>query len=177
MIEYRSLNMNDAPLIGHIDRSEHIDLIYEMKDGQMVATRQDHECASWSSSELEELQQRFVNELAEGGYALGGFDNNSLAGFAVLGHQWRGNEKKQLQLDLMYVSRNYRRKGMAAQLMRGLADKARARGATELYISATETRSAVSFYKKQGARLAEAHEIDAQLFEKEPLDIHMILKL
>ncbi len=52
---------------------------------------------------------------------------------------------------------------------------ARRRGAKQLYISATQTESAVGFYLRYGCRLAEA--VDPALYELEPKDIHLMLDL
>ena len=52
---------------------------------------------------------------------------------------------------------------------------ARGSGATQMYVSATPTRSAVGFYLSRGCRLAQP--VHARLFEEEPEDIHLILDL
>ncbi|WP_256217773.1 hypothetical protein [Paenibacillus sp. OV219] len=49
------------------------------------------------------------------------------------------------------------------------------RGAKALYISSTETRSAVSFYRSGRAQLTAKP--DEELLRKEPLDIHMIVEI
>jgi hypothetical protein len=49
------------------------------------------------------------------------------------------------------------------------------RGGTQLYISATETESAVKFYSSRGS--AVTSEVDEELFRKEPKDIHMTMNL
>jgi hypothetical protein len=48
-------------------------------------------------------------------------------------------------------------------------------GARKLYVSATPSVSAVGFYRNRGFELAE--EVNKELFELEPEDIHMIMKL
>lgn len=68
-----------------------------------------------------------------------------LIGFGVLGHQFRGKDKDQLQIDLMYVTKNFRRKGVGKLLMDEFSKEAVTRGAKFLYISSTETESAVNF--------------------------------
>jgi GNAT superfamily N-acetyltransferase len=93
----------------------------------------------------------------------------------VLAHQFRGKEHNQLQLDLMYVSRAYRRQGIGTRILSFLSEEARIRGAQSLYISSTETRSAVSFYQSQGSEVT--GELDVELYTKEPKDIHMVKEL
>lgn len=161
--------------IDEIDRSEYIDLIYEMRNQQLIEIIQDHECPNWDENGLEEIKERFVFEMQQGGYAIGAFSANKLVGFGVLAHKFRGVNHDRLQVDLMYVSREYRRQGIGTRIMTELSEEARRRGAKYLYISSTETRSAVSFYRSQGSQITK--EIDQELFNKEPMDIHMIKEL
>jgi len=59
--------------------------------------------------------------------------------------------------------------------MNELSKVALSRGAKYLYISSTETESAVNFYRSYGSQIT--NEVDKELFEKEPEDIHMIKRL
>jgi hypothetical protein len=56
-----------------------------------------------------------------------------------------------------------------------LCRRARGRGAEQLYISASDTESAVGFYLGYGCRPAER--VDPELFALEPTDIHLTLDL
>ncbi|WP_433753001.1 GNAT family N-acetyltransferase [Paenibacillus amylolyticus] len=175
MITYRTLTLDDVNQLRAIDRSEHIDLIYEMRENRLVELEQNHECSNWNQKLLEEIQNRYVFELEQGGMAYGAFADDQLIGFGVLAHQLRGREQNQLQVDLMYVSRGYRRQGIGKRILNQLGEEAKKRGAQYLYISSTETRSAVSFYRSQGSQIT--GEIDQELYDKEPKDIHMIKEL
>lgn len=175
MITYQVMNQDHVHKLHEIDRSEHIDLIYEIQEGKLVELIQNHECTTWPEAMLNELKERYLYEIRNGGMALGAFDGDTLVGFGVLAHKFRGPQLDRLQIDLMYVSRKYRRQGIGTRILNSLADEARARGAKSLYISSTETRSAVSFYKRNGSQLTT--EVDDELFAKEPKDIHMIVKL
>jgi len=175
IITYQVLNEKHVHKLNEIDRSEWINRIYEMQEGQLTEITAGHECSNWDSDVLQEIQERFVYEIRHGGMALGAFDGDTLVGFGVLAHQFRGDQKDQLQIDLMYVSRNYRRQGIGTHIMNELSDEAKRRGAKALYISSTETESAVFFYRSQGGQLTE--NVDSELFTKEPLDIHMTKKL
>jgi len=55
-----------------------------------------------------------------------------------------------------------------------ISQEARRRGALSLYISSTETESAVNFYRNNGGELTD--EMDDELFKLEPKDIHMMIK-
>ncbi|MFC6552718.1 GNAT family N-acetyltransferase [Cohnella cellulosilytica] len=169
------MSQEQAAKLKEIDRSEHIDLIYEMRDGKLAEISANHECPNWNEESVTELKERFLHELRNGGFAIGAFDGDRLVGFGVLAHKFRGKQHDRLQVDLMYVSRSRRRRGIGTRIMEELSAEARRRGASYLYISSTETRSAVSFYTSAGSQIAD--EIDEELFNKEPLDIHMIRRL
>ncbi|CAM4478828.1 GNAT family N-acetyltransferase [Paenibacillus tarimensis] len=175
MIIFRELTIGDAEKLVEIDRSEYIDFIYELQYGDVVKVPAGHQCPNWDRDQAREMINRYKLELELGGKAFGAFDKDILVGFAVLGHKFRGKKKDQLQVDLMYVSKTYRRQGIGTRLMNDISQEARRRGAARLYISSTETESAVSFYRGNGGELTE--EIDEELFRLEPLDIHMIKKL
>lgn len=174
-IVYRELAVEEADKLREIDRSESIDLIFEMEDGAVREKTISNECPTWSDDQLEEIKDRFRYELNRGGMAVGAFDGDLLIGFGVLAHKFRGENADQLQVDLMYVSRTYRRQGIGSRIIERLSEEARRRGAKYLYISSTETRSAVLFYRSVGSQLA--GKVDDELFRKEPLDIHMLKEL
>lgn len=184
MIVYRQMTIDDAERLQDIDRSEYTDLIYEMRGGELCEIAAGHECPVRDADLLDRMRQRYCDELSRGGTAFGAFDGETLAGFGVLAHRFRGPEQDQLQIDLLYVSRGYRRwgiatrirrRGIATRIMNELRRTAIGRGSKSLYISSTETRSAVSLYRSIGGRITER--VDPELFEKEPKDIHMIVEL
>ncbi|NGZ76684.1 GNAT family N-acetyltransferase [Saccharibacillus alkalitolerans] len=174
-IEIRELAPEDAAALAQIDRSEQIESICRIENGREVWTATGHECPSWNEEQLAELQSRFRRELEAGGAAFGAYDGERLAGFGVLGHRWIGPRADTLQVDLMYVSRPYRRIGIGSRLMGVLSEEAAARGAAALYISSTETSSAVGFYRSFGS--VNTDRPDPELFALEPLDIHMVRPL
>lgn len=174
-IEIRSMRPEDAERLAEIDRSEAIDAICTIEDGQECWTEAGHECPTWNEQELKQLQDRFRHELQAGGAAYGAYDGERLAGFGVLGHRRIGEQQDMLAVDLMYVSRPYRRQGIGTRLMNALSEAAAVLGAKSLYISSTETASAVRFYRSFGS--VNADEPDPELWAAEPLDIHMIRPL
>jgi ribosomal protein S18 acetylase RimI-like enzyme len=134
-----------------------------------------HEAPRWDERYVEKLAAQLTPKLAAGGTLLGAFEGEELAGVGVLGGEFIGEPANQLEIAFLYVSRPYRRQGVAKRLMDELAEIARARGAEELYISATETESAVGFYLDYGCRLAER--VNPELYRLEPKDIHLTLTL
>jgi hypothetical protein len=59
--------------------------------------------------------------------------------------------------------------------MNTLINEATSRYAKYQYISSTETQSSLNFYRHFGSEII--NEVDTELFELEPNDIHMLKKL
>jgi GNAT superfamily N-acetyltransferase len=175
MISIIEMKLDDSCKIREIDRSETIGLIYKSKDGVLEEIKAGHECPNWNEDNYQEIISRYEYELTSGGTAFGAFDGDKLIGFGVLAHKFRGRENNQIQIDLMYVTREYRRKGIGRQILDSLSKVAIEKGARYLYISSTETESAVQFYSSCGSTITS--EIDEELFDKEPYDIHLLKEL
>ncbi|WP_068694741.1 GNAT family N-acetyltransferase [Paenibacillus yonginensis] len=175
MINIRKMNLEQSGMLAQIDRSEYIRKIYRQTANGLEEENAGHDCASWDESSLRKLEQRFQEELRSGGAGFGAFEGERLVGFAVLAHQFRGPNRDRLQLDLMYVTRSHRRQGLGRRLMDEVKKEAVRRGARYLYISSTETDSAVNFYRSSGSEPVES--VDKELFALEPEDIHMIIEL
>jgi len=175
MITIRMMKIEEAELIRSLDRSELIEATYRCVGGRLEETRVQIDCPNWTESQFDTIIARFHRDVEGDGVAFGAFEGERLAGFAVLEGRFRGERLDRLQLDLMYVSRQYRRQGVGTRVMEEIKAEAKRRGADYLYISAADTESAVNFYQRSGSRLTE--EIDEELFQLEPKDIHMELKL
>ncbi|RAP78184.1 GNAT family N-acetyltransferase [Paenibacillus montanisoli] len=175
MVSIKQMKLEDSCKIHDIDRSETIHLIYTCSNGVLEEKKAGHECPNWEEDHVVEIIARYEDEVQNGGTAYGAYDKDKLVGFGVLAHKFRGKEKNRLQIDLMYVSREYRRQGIGKRIMDALSQAAIEKGAKYLYISSTETESAVKFYSSCGSAITS--EIDKELFDKEPLDIHMLKKL
>lgn len=175
MITIRTMKAEDAELIRSVDRSELIEATYRCVNGSLEETRELIDCPNWTESQFDTIIARFRRDVEGEGMAYGAYDGQQLAGFAVLEGKFRGERLDRLQLDLMYVSRKYRRQGIGTKLMEEIKAEAKRRGAAYLYISSAETESAVNFYQRSGSQLTE--EIDEELFLLEPKDIHMVVKL
>jgi len=79
--------------------------------------------------------------------------------------------KDQLQLKFLYVSRTYRQHGVGKMLFKKTVETAKKMKARKLYISATPSENTINFYLNLGCQVA--REIDQDLFELEPKDIHL----
>ncbi|MEY9094880.1 GNAT family N-acetyltransferase [Paenibacillus sp. RC84] len=175
MVSIIPMKLEDSFKIRDIDRSETIELIYTCKNEVLEEIKTGHECPNWKEDDYNAVISRYEYELKNGGTAFGAYDGETLVGFGVLANKFRGQENDRLQIDLMYVTRDYRRQGIGSRIMDELSKAAIEKGAKYLYISSTETESAVNFYTSCGSAITS--EVDEELFEKEPDDIHMIKRL
>ena len=175
MIEVRQLKKSEIRKIAEIDRSEHVTLGYVYKDGKLDPEKVNWHVPRWPREGprgVEARIERMTRILEEGGVMLGAFDGDLLLGIAGLRYNLTDT---MAQVTTMFVSKDYRRQGIAARLTAEVFRLAREGGAKELYVSATPSESAVGFYRSQGFRLAE--KVNKELYALEPEDIHMIKTL
>jgi ribosomal protein S18 acetylase RimI-like enzyme len=175
MVVIRELPAEDINRIGEIDRSEYIASAYKVEDGVLQNVEHTFDVPSWNADEVAENIAYWLPELQNGGVLLGAFVDERFVGFAILGHRLFGDDHDQMQLVALYVSKDFRRQGIASQLTEEVSRLAKARGAKYLYISATESQSAVGFYTSRGSELVA--KVNEELFALEPKDIHLLKKL
>lgn len=174
MITIRRMRNPEIERIAEIDRSEHITKNYTNEDGSLVPNDVDWDVPPWfTDGRHEHSVQARIEEwqplLDDGGVMFGAFDDKTLVGLVIYRP---GLSKDTAQLAALYVSNNYRSQGVGGLLTEKVAELARADGAKKLYVSATPTVPTVQFYMGQGFKLTQ--ELNQQLFELEPDDIHMI---
>lgn len=177
MITIRHMKASELDRIGEIDRSEHVTQEYSYRRGSLERRTVNVMVPTWSrSGDHEHSVQGKVHAwqpiLDQGGTLVGGFDADTLAGFAI----YQPHLAEQMaNLSVLHVSRSYRRKGIGSLLTEEVARLARADGARHLYVSATPSGPTVEFYRSHG--FEPTNEPNEALFALEPNDIHMILEL
>ncbi len=176
-IEIRELGPDGIELIREIDRSEHIEVQYSVKDGRLRTQRVEFEVPEWDpEGHGEHSSERRITEfrpIVEGGATLlGAFIDDVFAGIAIVDPLF---EKRTAWFAFLHVSRAYRRRGVASALWAAGVEIAAGAAATSIYVSATPSGSAVGFYTSRGCRLAAPPH--PALFAKEPEDIHLICPL
>lgn len=177
MIAIRHMPASELDRIGEIDRSEHLTREYSYRSGSLEWREVDVAVPTWlRSGDREHSVRRNVNAwrpiLEQGGTLVGAFDGETLAGIAI----YRPHlEEGVADLAVLHVSRSYRRKGIASQLVEEVARLSRADGARRLYVSATPSDSAVGFYRSRG--FEPTNEPNQAMLALEPDDIHMIRDL
>jgi ribosomal protein S18 acetylase RimI-like enzyme len=174
-VEIRRLSLADLPRIGEIDRSESVRFTYVYNRGALTRISVDHDVPRWSDDTVAAFVRWLTPMLESGGVIVGALDGPKLVGVALLNGEFLGEGRDQLQMAFLHVGNGHRRLGIARTLMDEMCTAARERGARRLYVSATESESAVGFYLSYGCRLAE--KVDPALYAAEPKDIHLTLDL
>jgi ribosomal protein S18 acetylase RimI-like enzyme len=75
----------------------------------------------------------------------------------------------------LFVSKDDRRQGIASHLTQEIMRLAKAHGASQIYVSATPSESAIGFYLSQ--RFVLAQQVHQDLYALEPEDLHLIRQL
>ena len=176
-IKYCRMESGDLHLISQIDRSEHITIAYEIRNGALAEIEVDWDIPTWfvnteGDHGLSEVLKFCQSHLDHGGVVLGAFKDDRLVGVALVRTKLR---EHMAQLAFLHVSNGYRKLGIATKLMENAREIARDVGAVQMYISSIPSSSAVGFYLAQGSRLVE--EPDPELYALEPEDIHLVLDL
>jgi ribosomal protein S18 acetylase RimI-like enzyme len=168
MLTIKTQNPHHLAQLPPIDVSEIGRLIYTHQNGELKAHPENWQRPPWTQAQWQDQLQHWADDL-HWDVVLGAFDGERFAGMASLRYRLSGD---MAQLTTLHVSQVYRRRGVARQLVGEIFRLAQESGATSIYVSATESESAVGFYLSQGFR--PTSEPDQRLLEMEPDDIHMI---
>jgi len=170
-MKIRKLTRSEIPYIWQIDRSEVIDSIYYLRDGQLVLEPEHYDMHGWPPGEPEHVTPFLLDCFDHGGHFWGAFAGDLLIGAVVLENRFIGSQQDTLQMKFLHVSNHFREQGLGKKLFLIAAEKAIELGAKKMYISATPSENTVNFYLQVGCVLAT--EINEKLFELEPEDIHL----
>jgi ribosomal protein S18 acetylase RimI-like enzyme len=174
MFDIKALPKDCLSLIAQIDRSEHIESLFEVVDGELTNRPADIDVQRWAlegdgPNSVQGLVDYLGPILDRGATLLGALEHKTLAGVAIVEEHFEDN---MAWFVFLHVSNAYRRNGVGTALWNEAIERARSAGADSMYVSATPSTSAVGFYIQRGCQLApEPH---SALHEAEPDDIHLI---
>jgi predicted N-acetyltransferase YhbS len=166
----RIMSRTEIELLWTIDRSEVIEKVYDLREGELVLRPDHYDLHGWPPGEAETYKPLMFACYDRGGVFSGVFDGPRLIGAAVVDTQFIGPKRDLLQLKFLHVSHNYRKQGVGTYLFEQAKALAAERGARGLYISATPSENTVNFYRHLGCRVIS--EPDPELLALEPDDIH-----
>jgi GNAT superfamily N-acetyltransferase len=160
-------------LVAEIDRTEHIDVLYDQHGTKLVARHGDWRASAWDPDghgehSVEARVQELHHYVDDGGIAIGAFDNQRLVGIGVVVPHLRPGIA---QLAFLHVSAPWRATGVGSRLAEQLEEIARTAGDSDMVVSATPSGNTVRFYLGRGFQ--PTADPLAELFELEPEDVHM----
>ena len=167
----RSLQRDEINLLWQIDRREIVENIYYLRNGELVLELEHFDMQGWPPGEAEHYTSILTDCYDRGGIFWGAFEGEQIVGAAILENKFIGSKHATLQLKFLHVSRDQRKHGLGSRLFNLAVEKAKALGASKLYISATPSENTINYYQNLGCVLAT--EIDPELFALEPEDIHL----
>ncbi len=167
---FRDLSLEDVDRIVEIDRMEHVDAFYRQTGCDIRLEPITPFDGGWD--DLPETIEFCRGHMRRSARAVGAFDGDSLIGIAMVTPNIAPG---MAQLSFLHVTAGWRRHGLGAQLFQTVLAEARNSGHTQLYVTATPTRSAVGFYLDAG--FAPTDQPIPELLALEPEDIHMIMAL
>ena len=171
----RELRRQELAAIWSIDRREFIGRVYRLHDGELILEDHNFDVPGWRPGAPEREAPAFLDCFDRGGSFFGAFSGTSLVGVGVLENRFIGEKRDKLQLKFLHVSRDFRGSGIGCRLFARAADRATELGARRLYISATPSENTINFYLSRGCQVSQ--DVDTELFELEPNDIHLELEL
>ena len=171
-IMYRVLKRREIRRLKEIDRYEIVEEVYYFRDGKLVLEKEHREFID--ISDISEVIKDYIEDYDDDGTFIGAFDGKKLVGLGGISGKRIGENKDMIQLTSLWVSNKYRKKGIGRQLISMLKEKAKQSGAEKLYVSAAPSKNTVDFYRGAGFDLTTPVK---ELFESEPKDIHMDMKL
>lgn len=174
-MKIRELQRHEIGDLWSIDRSEVIERLYACRGGKLVLRSERHDVKGWPPGEPERYGPILLDCFDRGGTCRGAFQGDRLVGAFVLESRFIGRNRDRLQLKFLHVSRPQRGSGLGGALFDMAVARARDLGARGLYISATPSEHTVDFYLRRGCRVTD--DVDAELFELEPEDIHLQLDI
>ena len=172
-VEIRRLARTELSRVGEIDRTEHIDLLYEQRGTELVERPGHWSASAWaadghSEHSVEAKRDELEHYLDAGGMAFGAFMDGRLVGIGVVVTHLR---PAVAQLAFLHVTQTLRAVGIGSRLSGELEHVARGAGDSSMVVSATPSANTVRFYQGRGFELMAQPLLE--LFEREPEDVHM----
>ncbi len=171
----RKIRREEIEKLRNLDRSEIVEQVYNYKNENLIIKDEFYDVPGWSPSDMDSHIEELDAQNDRGDYIFGAFDGEKLIGIAVLGSEFINSTKDQLEVIFLHVDAKYRKQGVGTNLMNRLISQARELEAKKLYVSATPSKNTVDFYLNRGACLTK--ELNSELFELEPEDIHLDLNI
>ena len=172
-VEIRPLAPTELWRVGEIDRTEHIDLLYEQRGTELAERPGNWSAPAWDPDghgehSVAAKRDDLAHYVDAGGIAFGAFVGGRLVGIGVVVPHLR---PAIAQLAFLHVTQAWRAAGIGSRLSHELEQVARRAGDSAMVVSATPSANTVRFYRGRGFEpMAQPL---PELCEREPEDVHM----
>lgn len=174
-ITYRKLTVEECECIKEMDASQYIGKAWRIIDGKRKLVEINYQDPDWPNG-YEYHYNNLKGTILSGGSAIGAFDsNNKLLGFTTINREFFGEKYNHVLLDQLFITLEYRSKGIGKKLFMLSADVAREWDADKIYICAGSAEETIAFYFAIGCK--EAVEINKELYESDPRDYQLEFSL
>lgn len=172
---YRKLLLEECESIKEIDPSQYIGKAWREIEGKRQLVEINYQDEDWPNGyeyHISYLRETILN----GGSAIGAFNlDNKLLGFATVNPQVFGEKYKYVLLDQLFITLDYRNKGIGKKLFMLSTDEARKWDVDKIYICAGSAEETIAFYFKLGCK--EVEEINQELYEIDRRDYQLEFSL
>ena len=150
-IIFKDLEINDINpnLLEKINRFQRVERYYKKIDGNWVIKSTNYS-VDWSDWKRKEILGTFVHALNNGGNVIGAYENEKLIGFAVLLGKKIGINEDNIELKYMYVSLEYRHKGIGKRLFKLCIEKAIEKKVKKIRILVDDPEETQRFFIRLG---------------------------
>lgn len=109
-----------------------------------------NELREWSKEKRIWLTEFLRQQICRGGTVLGAYDNDVLVGFCSVDGKILGKTAKYVNLTMLFVDDEYKRKGIGKTLFEEICKYASLGGADKMFISAIPSIDTIDFYFSMG---------------------------
>jgi len=173
-IIYRDLELSECEKINEMNPYQYIGKAWREVDGKRQLVEIDYHETDWPNG-YEEHFTNLNNTILNNGIAIGAFENDKLIGFVTVNSEIFGEKYKHVLLDQLFITLEYRGKGIGKELFFLSADRVKEWNVDKLYICAGSAEETIAFYFAIGCQ--EAEEVNREFYESDPRDFQLEFEL
>ncbi len=146
-----------------------------IKNGDHYELAKTYEIREWSKEKRVWISQYLCQQMNRGGFIAGAFSNSQIVGFSCLDGILEGISEKYVNLTMLFVDDEWRRKGIGKKLFQLMCICAENMKADKMFISAIPSYDTILFYFNMGCSDAQ-YIIDSFVDTEDDRYLEYILK-
>lgn len=172
MFNYKELSLEEVQenFLSTFNRYQETQQVL-VKHNDLLIMKTDSFVDDWDDDKKLSVIQSLRACIHAGGSVIGVYHQIDLIAFANVESTRFGIHNEYVELPYIHISHDLRGSGIGKKIFGICCEKAKQLGAKKLYIAAHPSIETQHFYRQMGCTLAS--EINAQILNKEPLDLQM----